>query len=199
MKLHEIQQRLKAPKSQYNSFSKFYYRNAEDILEAVKPLLNGSVLTISDTVVEVGGRVYVKATVRLVDGDVVWSVDGWAREAVDRKGMDDSQITGATSSYARKYALNGLFLIDDTKDADHDDGNATNAPVALKKAPPSSVKPDHVLEDKKRIVALLKDLGKNVTKDDAAITVYGLTQLQLEEKSYADIIDRLQVLVTEKQ
>lgn len=116
--LNKIQQELKAPKGQYNSFGKYHYRSCEDIVEAVKPLLGIGTLTISDEVVCVGARIYVKATATLQDGDKKDSATGWAREAEVRKGMDDSQITGATSSYARKYALNGLFLIDDTRDAD---------------------------------------------------------------------------------
>jgi hypothetical protein len=118
--LIKIQSELKAPKSQYNSFGKYSYRNAEDILEAVKPLLSkyNATMYITDEVVEVGGRIYVKATVTLSDGKETITASAYAREPEDRKGMDASQITGATSSYARKYALNGLFAIDDTKDND---------------------------------------------------------------------------------
>jgi hypothetical protein len=118
--LIKIQSELKAPKSQYNSFGKYSYRNAEDILEAVKPLLSkyNATMYITDEVVEVGNRIYVKATVTLSDGKETITASAYAREPETRKGMDDSQITGATSSYARKYALNGLFAIDDTKDND---------------------------------------------------------------------------------
>jgi len=122
--MHLIQQKLKSPKSQYNSFGKYHYRSCEDIVEALKPILPEfkAYLILSDEVVAVGERVYVKATASiLVKGIVIGMATGYAREAVDRKGMDDSQITGATSSYARKYALNGLLAIDDTKDADTDD------------------------------------------------------------------------------
>lgn len=121
--LIKIQSELVATKSQYNSFGKYYYRSCEDILEAVKPLLSkyGAELTISDDVVSVGDRVYVKATVSITDGKETKTVTAFAREPLDRKGQDSSQITGATSSYARKYALNGLFLIDDNKDADTDE------------------------------------------------------------------------------
>ena len=118
MKLAEIQAKLKTPKNQYNSFGKYKYRNCEDILEAVKPLLKESVLTLSDDIVEVGGRVYVKATAHFLNKEEDLKVTAYAREAVEKKGMDHAQVTGAASSYARKYALNGLFLIDDTKDAD---------------------------------------------------------------------------------
>ena len=122
-KLLAIQSELKAPKSQYNSFGKYNYRNCEDILEAVKPLLlkHDCTLTISDEIIEIGGRVYVKAIALLNTSDGNYATTAYAREASDKKGMDDSQITGATSSYARKYALNGLFLIDDNKDADNSD------------------------------------------------------------------------------
>jgi len=117
--LHKIQKELKAPKNQFNSFGKYHYRNCEDILEAVKPfLVNGATLTISDDIVCVGTRNYVKATATLSDGKELASTTALARESEDKKGMDEAQITGAASSYARKYALNGLFCIDDTKDAD---------------------------------------------------------------------------------
>ena len=117
-KLNEIQQKLKAPKSQNNDFGKYKYRSCEDILEAVKPLLGESVLTLSDEMVEVGGRVYVKALATLTDGASVKMVTAYAREAEDKKGMDAAQITGAASSYARKYCLSGLFLCDNAPDAD---------------------------------------------------------------------------------
>lgn len=119
-KLINIQSQLKAPKGQLNKFGNYHYRSCEDILEALKPLLikEGVQLTISDEIVLIGDRYYVKATATVTDGTEAASVDAYAREAEDKKGMDASQITGAASSYARKYALNGLFAIDDTKDAD---------------------------------------------------------------------------------
>ena len=120
MSLIEIQQKLKAPKGQTNNFGNYKYRSCEDILEAVKPHLGDMVLTLSDEMVEVGGRVYVKATATLTGDNDPVTVTAYAREAETKKGMDDSQITGTASSYARKYALNGLFLIDDTQDADTD-------------------------------------------------------------------------------
>lgn len=122
-KLAAIQSRLHAPKNQKNTFGGYNYRSCEDILEAVKPLLDGLVLTITDEVTDVGGRIYVKATARLTDGKDAMTATAFAREAESRKGMDESQITGSTSSYARKYALNGLFLIDDNKDADSHDNS----------------------------------------------------------------------------
>jgi len=123
MKLVKIQAELKAPKNQMNAFGKYKYRSAEDIIEAVKPILfkNNCALLISDEIVQVADRVYVKATAMLIDEsneDLPIKVYGWAREEEVKKGMDAAQITGSASSYARKYALNGLFAIDDTKDAD---------------------------------------------------------------------------------
>ena len=124
-KLMEIQTKIKAPKNLYNSFGKYKYRNAEGICEAVKPYLADMqcTLTLSDEIIEVGGRIYVKATATLRDIETSESVSAtaMAREADEKKGMDESQITGTASSYARKYALNGLFLLDDTKDADSDE------------------------------------------------------------------------------
>ena len=120
--LMAVQRDLKAPKGQYNDFGNFKYRSAEDIIEAVKPLLNenGLILNITDDVVMIGDRIYIKATVSVIDvanGDTV-ATTAFAREALRKTGTDDSQITGLASSYARKYALNGLFAIDDEKDAD---------------------------------------------------------------------------------
>ncbi|HAZ3895897.1 TPA: ERF family protein [Escherichia coli] len=119
-KLWTIQQTLNAPKSQRNNFGGYNYRSAEDILEAVKPLFQNITLTVSDEIVLIGERYYVKATATLSDGEDAIAVTAYAREEENKKGMDASQITGATSSYARKYALNGLFCIDDAKDADTD-------------------------------------------------------------------------------
>lgn len=121
-KLMNIQVELKAPKNQYNSFGKYKYRNIEDIQEALKPLLKkyDVALILADEIVEVGGRVYVKATAKLIDCDTnkVIETSAYAREADDKKGMDSAQVTGATSSYARKYCVSGLMLLDDTQDVD---------------------------------------------------------------------------------
>ena len=121
--LIKIQYELKAPKNQFNSFGKYKYRSCEDILEAVKPLLSreGLLLTLTDTIEQVGNRFYVKATVKLTDGTETVENTAYAREEETKKGMDGPQVTGTSSSYARKYALNGLFCIDDTKDADTDE------------------------------------------------------------------------------
>ena len=116
--LARIQRELKAPKNLYNKFGNYYYRNAEGILEAVKPLLGGLALIINDEPVAIGDRYYIKATATLTDGDGSISSVAYAREDETKKGMDGCQITGACSSYARKYALNALLMIDDSKDSD---------------------------------------------------------------------------------
>lgn len=118
--LIKVQGALKAPKGQYNSFGKYKYRSCEDILEAVKPLLvqHGLLLTIEDDVIQVGDRIYIKAIATIRQGDNFLQSVAFAREEDTKKGMDSSQVTGAASSYARKYALNGLFCIDDNKDSD---------------------------------------------------------------------------------
>lgn len=137
-KMMKIQTTLKAPKNLFNSFGNYKYRNAEGILEAVKPLLAENKLSmyISDDVQAVNDRVYVKATVSIFDIETGESVmaTASAREALNKKGMDDSQITGTASSYARKYALNGIFLLDDTKDADTDENQKERKARADKQA-----------------------------------------------------------------
>ena len=124
-KLTRIQYELKAPKKQYNSFGKYNYRSCEDILDALKPLLNkyNASVIIADDILQIGTRFYVKATATFIDNETGQqkSATALAREPESKKGMDESQITGTASSYARKYCLNGLFLIDDTKDADTDE------------------------------------------------------------------------------
>jgi hypothetical protein len=127
MTLAAIQAELKAPKGNFNSFGKYKYRSCEDIVEAVKPLLadHRCHLILTDDVVAVLDRVYVKATATIYKGtEIIGQSTAFARESLDKKGMDDSQITGTASSYARKYALNGLLAIDDTKDADTDEHTA---------------------------------------------------------------------------
>jgi hypothetical protein len=130
--LNKIQTELKAPKNQRNNFGNYNYRSCEDILEAVKPLLQGAVLVLNDEIVNIGTRFYVKATATIsVEGGASISNAAFAREEETKKGMDAAQITGSASSYARKYALNGLFMIDDTKDADatNQHGKETPAPT----------------------------------------------------------------------
>lgn len=125
--LAKIQQNLKVPKGQTNNFGKYKYRNCEDILQALTPLLGDCVLTLSDDIVMMGDRFYIKASAGIQLGTDQIVVTGWAREDLTKKGMDVSQLTGSTSSYARKYALNGLFAIDDTKDADSMDNRQQEA------------------------------------------------------------------------
>lgn len=163
-KLMNIQSELKAPKGQYNSFGKYKYRSCEDILEAVKPVLakHGCTLTISDSIELIGDRFYVKATATLsdIDSDKSISVSAYAREPQDKKGQDSSQVTGATSSYARKYALNGLFCIDDTKDADTDEHRQQQEKGGRKAEPkqqqPKQQKPAALTKDElmDKVVAL---------------------------------------------
>ena len=146
-KMMKIQTTLKAPKNLRNSFGGYMYRNAEGILEAVKPLLEEQKLAmyITDDVIAVGDRVYVKATVKVQDIETEASVvtTALAREALNKKGMDDSQITGTASSYARKYALNGIFLLDDTKDADTDENQKERKAIRGMKI--SKIKQDTLL------------------------------------------------------
>lgn len=136
-RLAEIQRTLNAPKNQYNSFGKYKYRSCEDILEGVKPLLGGLFLSISDEIVPVGDRYYVRATASITDGETTHTATAMAREEESKKGMDAAQVTGATSSYARKYCLNGLFGIDDSKDADTNEHRQqqTSAPAQSKPKP----------------------------------------------------------------
>ncbi len=141
--LSNMQKTLKAPKNQYNSFGQYKYRSCEDILEGIKQVLpDGYSIKVSDEVVFIGDRFYIKATACLCDAqDKCITNTGYAREEKDKKGMDGAQVTGAASSYARKYALNGLFAIDDTKDADTDEARKQESKPAPKQAPKPEVKP----------------------------------------------------------
>lgn len=137
-KLEAIQQKLKAPKDKYNGFGKYSYRSCEGILEAAKPVLAElhCTITLEDEMVQLGDRFYLKATAKLIDSETGESCEttAYAREPAAKKGVDDSQITGTASSYARKYALNGLLCIDDTKDADTDEYATSGARSALQQA-----------------------------------------------------------------
>jgi hypothetical protein len=175
MNLVKIQAELKAPKNQTNNFGKYKYRSAEDIIEAVKPILNkyGTALVVSDEVVQVGDRIYIKATATLLDGtDDSISVNGWAREEESKKGMDSAQLTGSTASYAKKYALSNLFAIDDTKDAD-----ATNEHK------------DEVGEVKRmELITLLENTSWDENmKQKVAIKISALTTLEQYEKALRSI------------
>lgn len=198
-KLRNIQSELKAPKNQHNKFGNYDYRNCEDILEALKPLMKAydCVLTLSDEVINIGERFYIKATARLFDGEGEITNSAFAREALTKKGMDDSQVTGASSSYARKYALNGLFCIDDTKDADTDEyKNQQN------KQPDNSK--NKAQQNKAASVNLItaeqgQDIQKHLNKTNMSIgellTAYKITSLaQLPESKYPKLIKRLEEL-----
>ena len=187
-KLLAIQQSLKAPKNQYNKFGDFHYRSLEDILEALKPLLKEAkcILVINDEIVLIGGRFYVKATATLHDlesGEAIES-SAYAREDESRPKMDVSQVTGSSSSYARKYALNGLFLIDDVKDADTRDNSK-----------PEDKKPEQKKPEAKKVVteAQVTDLINKCSIDKVEVKkvcrlykVKGLTDLS--QTQYQNIL-----------
>lgn len=162
-KLVEIQAELKAPKSQRNTFGKYNYRSAEDILEAVKPLLkkHDAKIILSDKPILVGDWHYIEATARFVCGDEVEVVTAYAREPLNKKGMDESQITGTASSYARKYALNGLLLIDDTKDADTDEYKKQTSRNASNRQFKQYISNEKVKQYENDVQAIIKATGKN--------------------------------------
>lgn len=182
-KLLTVQTKLKAPKSQYNSFGKYNYRNAEDILEAVKPLCKevGALVVLTDEIKCVGDRHYVEATAKFIDvtplDNILRFIDvkASAREEESKKGMDGSQVTGASSSYARKYALNGLFAIDDTKDSDTtntgDNGNS--------KAKTEDKKPFEEIPKQEEILTLEKALEMEIKTKDGIKKLNELTDEQL--------------------
>lgn len=184
-KLSAVQQELKAPKDKYNSFGEYKYRSAEGILEAVKPVLKkyGATITLSDEIVEVGGRIYVKATALFLEfenktNDTVKyiAVSAFAREPEEKKKMDSAQITGTASSYARKYALNGLLLIDDQKDPDSDEyqkqtGATKEAPKQEKTADPRE---NEIIDQK--TVDLIEKMAKDAEVNLSAISTKPLKE-----------------------
>lgn len=186
-KIREVQTQIKAPKNLYNLFGKYKYRNAEGILEAVKPYLSeyNLCLTLSDEIVQVGERYYVKATATIYDGmsSVSMSVSAYAREAVAKKGMDDSQITGTASSYARKYALNGLFLLDDTKDADTDENRIERENRQAEKKTISKT-------EAKALYAMIQNRGIDVNDFMSEKNIQKLSDLSPEE--YAATVRELE-------
>ena len=171
-KLSAIQTALNAPKNQLNKFGGYNYRSCEDICMAVKPLLHGLSLTLTDTMELIGERYYVKAVASITDGKETISTVAYAREAKEKKGMDESQITGATSSYARKYALNGLLLIDDNKDADatNDHGKAPQAPAP---------KPEPVITEEQAadVAAMIEEVGADESAVLKFAGVYSIRQI----------------------
>jgi hypothetical protein len=172
-RLAEIQRTLHAPKNQFNSFGKYNYRSCEDILEGVKPLLNGLVLTVSDDIIMVGDRHYVKATATVSDGESHISNMAFAREAADKKGMDASQVTGTASSYARKYALNGLFCIDDTKDADSQDNRSQAPKTAPKASKPKAVTNDDRIKAMKNAILKYCKGGEGESRKEETVRRFG--------------------------
>ena len=162
--LSRIQGMLEAPKGQYNAFSKFKYRSCEDIVEAVKPLLGNLVLILDDDIVVVGDRYYVKATATVMSDVESVSSTAFAREALTKKGMDEAQITGAASSYARKYALNGLFAIDDTKDADTKEGVAKPILTREQAAKSVALASSTITAKQKQFFAVSHEAGLQVEK-----------------------------------
>lgn len=172
-KLIEVQEELKAPKGQYNSFGKYHFRSTEDIVEALKPLLikRGLLLLMYDEIELIGSRIYVVSTADLTDGATNIKVSARARESETKKGMDDSQITGTASSYARKYALNGMFLIDDSKDADTPEysGQMNNQQ--------QSKQPKQLGITLDEVKTALNDLVKKTNGDYTKISAYLLKQV----------------------
>jgi len=195
-KLIEVQNKLKAPKSQYNSFGKYNYRNAEDILEAVKPILEnvGATIFIKDSIELIGDRFYVKATVNFVDiesGNTI-EASALARESEEKKGMDSAQVTGATSSYARKYALNGLLLIDDTKDNDNDSMHQTDNKEPKKE----ENKPNYDNKEKDEVIQkIVAKIGNDSERKKKIIDM----MKQKYEKTFSDFkyykLDQLQAVL----
>ena len=185
-KLIAIQSELKAPKSQYNNFGKYAYRNCEDILESLKPLLkeHKSTIYISDEIVTVLERFYVKATVTFIDAETGENIKNtaYAREEESKKGMDGSQVTGASSSYARKYALNGMFAIDDTKDSDFTNTATKGDNTGLSEA------------QIKRLLAIASKV--NISADDVKVVVakkFGVQDLRkMNKQQYDEICSRLE-------
>ena len=189
-KLSGIQCELVATKGQYNNFGKYSYRSCEDILEAVKPLLDKYkvAIVIKDDIVLVGDRFYVKATATLIDSDTGETVEAsaFARESADKKGMDSSQVTGATSSYARKYALNGLFAIDDNKDAD-----ATN--THGKETIKVNMTPALSEAQLKRLYAIGNKAGiKMEVLDSTVKKSFGCEPRDMTKEQYQNICERLE-------
>ena len=199
-KLLSIQTELKAPKNQFNSFGNYNYRSCEDILEAVKPLCKkGNVLlTLSDTIKHVGERYYVEATATLydVETDGCISVSAYAREEETKKGMDSSQITGAASSYARKYALNGLFNIDDTKDSDStNEGEGKPKTPETKKEKPKEETPKPENDYRSQLGELIKASKGKITKEMISETIkrkFGVTKANdLNLEQFAALVKEL--------
>lgn len=204
-KLLNIQTELKAPKGQENKFGHYKYRSCEDILEAVKPLLakNKVILQLTDKIECLGNRYYIKATAILIDtedtknGEIAYIENtAYARESEEKKGMDDSQITGTASSYARKYALNGLFCIDDTKDADTNEFKEQQDKVT--KQDKEQILEENIDElvteqQAKTIYAIMRQKGLDVEKQ--LLTNYSITNTKdLTKRQYASILNKIKAM-----
>lgn len=192
-KLSIIQQELIAPKNQYNSFGKYNYRSCEDILEGLKPFLNKLkvAVTVSDEIVMIGDRFYVKATATIYDCEDAGCINNvaYARESDDKKGMDASQVTGATSSYARKYALNGLFCIDDVKDADTRDNRQQEA-KEQKKVEEEQKQIENMKISGIKVKALQARCEKEGVEPDKILKLYKVASFaDLTEKQFRNIND----------
>jgi len=211
-KLMHIQTELKAPKNLYNSFGKYKYRNLEGICESVKPLLAkyGLAMTMEDSVRLVGDRVYVRAYVLLMDIESKETVDctAYAREASTKKGMDDSQITGTASSYARKYALSGLFLLDDTKDADTDEYHTmtTRTKKATKAKDPDPEPQDEIEKiknqpiGKTKAVAFAKKLKAEGISAAFVCGLYSVAKLsEMTEEMLSNANERLKEIKSKQE
>ena len=189
-KLLNVQRDLKAPKGQYNSFGKYKYRSAEDILEAVKPInvRNGILLTITDEPILIGEWHYIKASATVTDGVDNLTVTAYARESETKKGQDLSQITGTASSYARKYALNGLYLIDDTKDADTDEyrNQGNKAPKSATQAEIGNLKKEIIAFSK-----LMTEQGKNVKPEQVEQTLNITDYAKLNSEDVKAAVNKL--------
>ena len=189
-RLLNAQSELKAPKGQYNSFGKYKYRSAEDILEAVKPInvRNGILLTITDEPILIGEWHYIKASATVTDGVDNLTVTAYARESETKKGQDLSQITGTASSYARKYALNGLYLIDDTKDADTDEyrNQGNKAPKSATQAEIGNLKKEIIAFSK-----LMTKQGKDVTPEQVEQTLNISDYTNLNSQDVKEAINKL--------
>ena len=198
-KLSNIQQKLKTPKGQKNTFGGYSYRSAEDILENVKPICNEfrTTLILTDSILPVNGlsdtRFYVEAKATLFDwdSDATVEVTALARESAQKKGMDDSQITGTASSYARKYAMNGLFNIDDTKDADTDEYHKQNTASRARKKDTAQTATDPLIEEKKALDARCSRLKQSPTK------ILERAGYKAGMKFDAELVDRCNVILDE--
>lgn len=213
-KLQKVQADLKAPKNQFNKFGGYNYRNCEDIQEAVKPLLKevGAALVVGDELVLIGERYYIKATAKFIDCESNDSVQNtaYAREEQEKKGMDVSQVTGSTSSYARKYALNGLFCIDDVKDADNQDntanksGNSRQSGSKKQPAPTNASSQSSAEKVTAPMIESIKELidkySSKGLKMEKILSKYRIKKIEdMKLSDYKDCMDNLKLYEKEDQ